>query len=341
MATIYDVAREARVSLSTVSNVLNNGPRPVRPETRARILEVMKRLDYQPSAVARGLARQRTYNLGILFGVIESSAIVINAYSAAILQGVLTAAAERDYNITHLRMPSPSGEHALSPFRDRRTDGFLVVAPPLDSALIPALASLEIPLVAVSWPPEWQSVPSVDTDDVYGARLAMQHLLDLGHRRIAHIAGHPNLISAITRKSIYTRCLSEAGIALRPEYLLPGTYSTESGYAGARQLLALPEPPTAIFAGNDEIAFGVLEAAHDQGVSIPERLSVVGVDDRPQAMYMTPPLTTLRQPFVQMGEEAARLLIQCIEGSAVPTPPHLFRPELVVRGSTAPLGAFK
>ncbi|HLK57545.1 MAG TPA: LacI family DNA-binding transcriptional regulator [Chthonomonadaceae bacterium] len=338
MATIYDVAKEAGVALSTVSNVLNNGPRPVRPETRARVLETMKRLNYHPSAVARGLARQRTHNLGILFGVVESSAIVINAYSAAILQGVLTAAAEQDYNITHLRVPSPARENALASFRDRRTDGFLVVAPPLDSELIPSLVSLEIPLVAVSWPPEWQPVPSVDVDDVHGAQLIMRHLLELGHRRIAHIAGHPNLISAITRRNIYLQCMAEAGIEPPPEYVQPGLYATEAGYEGARRLLTLPAPPTAIFAGNDEIAFGVLEAARERGVAIPERLSVVGVDDRPPAAYMTPPLTTLRPPFVQMGEEAARLLIQCVEGNPVDATMRLFQPELVVRGSTAPPG---
>ena len=338
MATIYDVAKEFGFALSTVSNVLNNGPRPVRPETRKRILETMKRLDYHPSAVARGLARQRTHNLGILFGVVESSAIVINAYSAAILQGVLTAAAELDYNITHLRAPSPTREHSLSQFRDRRTDGFLVVAPPMDSVLIPALAALDIPLVAVSWPPEWQSVPSVDVDDVYGTRLIMQHLLEFGHQRIAHIGGHPNLISAITRREIYLQCLAEAGIEARSEYVLPGFYSTDAGYEGARRLLALPEPPTAIFAGNDEIAEGVLDAARELGVSVPERLSVVGVDDRPLAAYMTPPLTTLRPPFVRMGEEAARLLIRCVEGDSAPATAHLFQPELIVRGSTAPPG---
>ncbi|HEX5324909.1 MAG TPA: LacI family DNA-binding transcriptional regulator [Capsulimonadaceae bacterium] len=335
MPTIYDVAKESGFALSTVSNVLNNGPRPVRSETRRRILETIKRLDYHPNAVARGLARQRTHNLGIVFGVVESSAIVINAYSAAVLQGVLTAAAETGYNITHLTMPWRKMEQSISPFRDRRTDGILAVAPPTDSDLIPTLASLGIPLIAISWPPERGGVPSVDIDDDYGTHLVMRHLLGLGHRRIAHIMGHPNLISAKTRREIYLQCLKDADIVHDPQYLVSGLYATESGYQHARALLSLPKPPTAIFAGNDEIAFGVLEAARDMAVRVPEQLSVIGVDDRPLAAVMTPPLTTLKQPFVPMGEEAVRLLIQVVEGKPVPAETQFFKPELVIRASTA------
>jgi LacI family transcriptional regulator len=336
MATIYDVAKEAGVSLSTVSNVLNNGPRPVRPETRKRILEAVRRLDYHPSAVARGLARQRTNTLGIFFSVVESSAIVMNAYSAAILQGALAAAADTGYNITHLTTPWRDAEHSIAPFRDRRIDGVLVVAPLTDSDMMPALTALELPVVAVSWPPERGGVPSVDIDDVCGTRLLMQHLLDLGHRRIGHITGHPNLISASTRQQVYQQCLAEVGIVLRPDYVVSGLYSSEAGYANACRLLTLPDPPTAIFAGNDEIAYGVLEAARAMGIAVPGRLSVVGVDDRPQSALMTPPLTTLRQPFDKVGEEATRLLIQRVAGKPVPAMRHLFTPELVVRGSTAP-----
>lgn len=335
MATIYDVARVSGFSLSTVSNVLNDGPRPVRPETRERILEVVRSLDYHPSAVARGLARRRTRTIGILFGVVESSAIVINAYSATVLQGVLTASAQMGYDVTHLTTAWHGAEKSLSAFRDRRTDGVLVVAPPTDSDLMPALSSLGIPLVAVSWPPECGNVPSVDTDDVAGANLIMDHLLGLGHRRVAHLMGHANLISAVTRRDVYRQRLRAAGIEARAEYVLPGTYSSEAGYANARKVLALPEPPTAIFAGNDEIAFGVLDAAREMGIAVPKRLSVVGVDDRPQAAVLTPPLTTLRQPFERIGEEAARLLIRRVDGGPVPATTHLFAPELVVRGSTA------
>lgn len=337
MATIYDVAKASGVSLATVSNVINNGSRPVRPETRQRILDAIERLDYHPSAVARGLARQRTRTIGILFGVVESSAIVINAYSAAILQAVLAEAAETGYDVTHLTAPWRGAAESLRAFRDGRTDGNVIVAPPFDSDILPALVSLGLPLVAVSAPPS--GVPSVDVDDAAGARLAMGHLLSLGHRRIAHICGPLNLPSALVRREGYALALREAGIALQEEYLVPGSYRPEEGYAATRRLLALPEPPTAIFAANDEIALGVLEAAREMGVSIPGRLSLVGVDDRPVSALLTPPLTTVRQPFEEIGRRATRLLVEAIGGASPAATAELFLPHLVVRGSTtvAPL----
>lgn len=337
MSTIYDVAKESGFSLATVSNVLNDGPKPVRAETRQRILATMRRLDYHPSAMARGLARQRTHTLGIVFGVVEPTDILLNAYSAAVLQGVLTAAAATRYNVTHYTNRWRDAERSLIDYRDRRSDGLIIVAPPTDSDMIPALHSLSLPLVAVSWPSEQKSdVVSVDADDRFGATEAMRHLLDLGHRRIAHLMGHGNLMSAVTRHHIYRRMLGEAGITPTPEYILPGQYSTESGRENALRLLRLPNRPTAIFAGNDEIAYGVLEAARELGIHIPEDLSLVGYDDRPLSSLVTPRLTTVRQPFIPIGEKATRLLVQRIEGEEIAPITHWLTPELVVRESTAP-----
>lgn len=334
MATIYDVARASGVSLATVSNVINNGARPVKPETRQRILDAIEKLDYHPSAVARGLARQKTHSIGILFGVVESSAIVINAYSAAILQAALAEASDAGYNVTHLTTPWRGAAASLRAFRDGRTDGLLVVAPPSDSDLLPALASLGVPLVAVSAPIGLAPVPSVDVDDDHGTRLAMEHLLSLGHRRIAHICGPENLPSAVVRREGYLRAMRGAGLPIREEYIVPGAYRPEEGYVGTRSLMTLDEPPSAIFAANDEIAFGVLEAARELGISIPGRLSLIGVDDRPVSAMLTPPLTTIHQPFEAIGRHAARMLVDAIEGAGHPPGEARFAPTLVVRGST-------
>jgi DNA-binding LacI/PurR family transcriptional regulator len=336
MPTIYDVAKESGFSLATVSNVLNDGPRPVKAETRQRILATVRRLNYHPSAMARGLARRRTHTLGILFGVVEPSAVVLNSYSADVLQGVLTAAAATGYNVTHYTNRWRDAEHSLAEFRDQRSDGLIVVAPTTDSDMMPTLATLDLPLVAVSWPSERGGVPSVDADDRAGTRQAVQHLLDLGHRRIAHLMGHSNLISATTRCDTFLEVLREAGIAPEPGFVLPGEYSVEAGRENARRLLALPSPPTAIFAGNDEIALGVMEAARERGVRIPEDLSLVGYDDRPVSALLSPRLTTVRQPFVRIGEYATHLLLRRIKGEAVAPETHRLTPELIVRDSTAP-----
>jgi len=336
MATIYDVAKESGFSLATVSNVLNGGPKPVRAETRERILATVRRLNYHPSAVARGLARRRTNTLGILFGVVEPSAVVLNAYSASVLQGVLTAASAAGYNVTHYTEPWKDAAHSAAAYRDRRTDGLIVVAPPTDSDLMPTLAALDLPLVAVSWPTDVVPVPAVDADDQHGARLAMEHLLGLGHTRVAHLMGHDCLLSARVRREVYEEVLWEKGITPRPGYLLPGHYSQESGYENGRRLLALPEPPTAVFAGNDEIAYGLIEAAREKGVAVPAQLSIVGVDDRPPSALMTPPLTTVRQPFFEIAEEATRLLLRRIAGDKVAPGTRLLPPSLIVRATTAP-----
>ncbi len=336
MSTIYDVAKESGFSLSTISNVLNNGPRPVRAETRQRILATMRRLNYHPSAMARGLARRRTHTIGILFGVVEPSAVVLNAYSADVLQGVLTAAAATGYNVTHYTNRWLDAEQSLSDFRDQRSDGLIVVAPPIDSDLMPALASLDLPLVAVSWPSGLVEVPSVDADDRVGTRLIVQHLLDLGHRRIAHLMGHGNLISALIRRDVFLEMMSAAGIGGDSALVLPGRYSAETGHQNARKLLTMPNPPTAIFAGNDEIAIGVLEAARELGVRIPDDLSLVGYDDRPISALLTPRLTTVKQPFVRIGEHATRLLLERIDQKEVAPITHWLTPELVIRDSTGP-----
>ncbi|RYG45098.1 LacI family transcriptional regulator [bacterium] len=336
MATIYDVAQESGCSPATVSNVINNGTRPVRPETRNRILAAVEKLNYHPNAVARGLARQKTHTLGILFGVVESSEIVINAYSAAILQAVLAVAAETGYNVTHLTAPWRGADRSLAAFRDGRTDGILVVAPPTDSDLLPALASLGHPLVSVSGSQNVPGVPCIDVDDADGGRVLMDHLIGLGHRRIAHITGHPNLLSAEKRKQAYLDALSHNGIPFREDYLREGYYSPESGFENGKILLNQAEPPTAIFAGNDEIAFGVLEAAHKLSIAVPGWLSVAAVDDRPLASLIRPSLTTLHQPFDVVGREAARLLIRLIDGDRTVPDTLTFHPELVIRDSTAP-----
>jgi len=322
--------------LATISNVVNNGGRPVKPETREKILETIQRLNYYPNAIARGLARQRTHTLGIIFGVVEASEIILNDYTLAILQAVLSVSAVKGYNVTHITERWQDSKSSPLSFRDGRTDGFLVVAPPTDSGLMTMLGSLEIPLVAVSWSEKMSTIPSVDVDDQVGAQLLMDHLLDLGHRRIAHITGHQNLVSSQVRERVYRHSLNAAGIELDADYLRAGRYSPKDGYEQTKKLFELAAPPTAIFAANDEIAFGVYDAASEMGIEIPRRLSLVGVDDRSMASMFRPALTTIKQPFDEVGKAATHLLIRRIEGEEISSETHLFKPSLVKRDSTAP-----
>ena len=335
MPTIRDVARESGVSVATVSYVLNDGPRPVRAETRQRVLDVMRRLDYHPNAVARGLARRRMNTLGVLFGSVEP-AVVTNPYAIGVLQGVLTMAASCGFDVSLFTQPWRGARRSAAAFRDRRTDGVLLIAPLLDSDMVSGLAALGRPLVVVSARADEHGVTSVGVDDARGARLATEFLLGLGHTRIAHLKGDPRQASTLLRGDAFSAAMAAASVAVRDEYVVTCNYDPGQSYAATKALLALPQPPTAIFAGNDAMALAALEAARDVRVSVPHDISIVGFDDIAAASQVTPPLTTVRQPLSQIGEEATRLLIACVEGKPVPATAHVLEPELIARGSAAP-----
>lgn len=343
MATIRDVARESGVSVATVSYVLNNGPRPVKAETRERVLAAMHRLDYHPNAMARGLVRRRLHTIGVLFGQIET-AVVTNPYAATILQGVLSAAADLDYNVTIFPKAWEDARRSTPPLRDRRTDGVLIVAPLSESDMVPGVAALKIPLVVLSANCEQYGIPYVDVDNRHGGRVAAEFLLSLGHRRIAHIHGGDQHDSAPMRREGFAGALCEAGVPLPPEFVISADYSGEMVAEAIQTLMALPpnQRPTAVFLGNDMMAMRALEITRGLGIRVPDDLSILGFDDIPLASAMTPPLSTIRQPLAEIGKQATRLLIQQIERGGSLTPDdrmplgHLMEPTVVPRETTAP-----
>jgi DNA-binding LacI/PurR family transcriptional regulator len=337
MSTIHDVARESGVSITTVSMVLNNGSRPVSAEARRRVLEAARALNYTPNANARSLVSRRVRALGVIVGFNTRSLLLSNPYISAVLQGILDAATELDYNVNIYTRPWRNAEQDASAFRDGRADGVLLVAPIMGTDMVSGLSSLGIPLVVASAASMCEGVPSLDIDNVQGARLAAQHLLSLGHTRIAHLMGNLNQTNVIERRDAFCAALGEAGVNIPPAYLVAGQYNRESGKENAEHLLSLPEPPSAIFAGNDVLALAALEAARERGISVPHELSIIGFDDIPEAAMVTPPLTTIRQPLTEVGDRATRLLVDIIEGRPSAPAAHLLQPTLVVRGTTAPI----
>jgi LacI family transcriptional regulator len=330
--TLTDVAKLAGVSKMSASCVLN-GSRSntkVSEATRERIRRAAAELKYRPNAVARGLARGRMNTLGVLL-MIEGVTpdIFSNFYAAGILQGVMMSANAGGYNVTLFSQPKAF-------VNDRRTDGLLLVAPPIDSPIVTDYAAEGIPLVTIAARAEDHGVPTVDVNNELGARLAMEHLLSLGHRRIAHLRGKEHQWDAQIRLGTFLGVLHEAGIATPPEYVMPTNFIKEWAYDATCKLLTLPEPPTAIFACNDALAKAAIIAARDEGVSVPEQLSVVGFDGEPSTWELGPPPTTVKQPLVQMGGLAANMLISRITGEEIPKETHLLAPELVVRWSTGP-----
>jgi DNA-binding LacI/PurR family transcriptional regulator len=322
-----DVGRLAGVSHQTVSRVIN-GSASVRPETRDRVLQAMRELGYRPNPVARALATGRSNTIGVV-------SFDTTLYGpASTMLGIERAAHEAGYFtiIASLKALNRSSvPEAIERLRLHGVDGILVIAPQEESADAAAHAPVgEIPLVAVESGPA-AGVPVISIDQLAGAVAATRHLLDLGHETVWHIAGPSNFLEAQRRLEGWRSELERAGAPV-PEPLV-GDWSARAGYEHGRALSRDPAV-TAIFAANDQMALGALRALHESGRKLPSEVSLVGFDDIPEAPYFTPPLTTVRQDFDEMGSRSVRLLLRMMAGKRARSGTSV-RPELLVRSSTA------
>jgi DNA-binding LacI/PurR family transcriptional regulator len=333
-AVMSDVAQLAGVSHQTVSRVLHDSP-AVRPETRARVLEAMKELDYRPNSAARALVTGRTKTLGVI-----SFDTTLYGPASTVL-GIERAAHDAGYFIIIVSLRSLTRESvrgALDRLRDQGVDGILVIAPQETAA--DALRDLPpgVPVVAAEAGPD-DAIPVATVDQIAGARLATEHLLRLGHQTVFHLAGPLDFLEACERVEGWSETLRRAGVAALPKPLI-GDWSAESGYDLGRRLLHEHPEVTAIFAANDPMALGLLRAIHEAGRDVPGDVSVVGFDDVPEAAFFGPPLTTVRQDFDEIGRRALGLLLEHLDAPSAPatTTPRrvIVDPELVVRASTAP-----
>jgi DNA-binding LacI/PurR family transcriptional regulator len=321
-----DVAKLAGVSLQTVSRVINDRPN-VRTATRERVQEAMRKLEYRPNSVARALVTGRSRTLGVV-----SFDTTLHG-PASTLFGIERAAHDAGYfvSIVSLRSLEPSSViSAVERLRDQGVDGILVIAP--KESATQALLHLpeDVPVVAAEAGPD-SSVPLVAVDQVAGARLATEHLLELGHRTVWHVSGPPDWLEAQDRQRGWRATLEAAGIPAPP--VLAGDWSPRSGHELGVQLAANPDV-TAVFVANDQMALGLLRSLHEAGRRIPGDISVVGFDDIPEAAYFTPPLTTVRQNFNEMGRRSLLLLLDQIESGVRSPVRETVAPELIARAST-------
>jgi DNA-binding LacI/PurR family transcriptional regulator len=327
-AVMTDVAKLAGVSHQTVSRVIN-GSSQVRPATRERVLAAMRELDYRPNSAARALVTGRSRTLGVV-------SFDTTLYGpASTLYAIERAAHDADYFIMTVSLEALDRASVLSAverLRMQGVDGILVIAP-LEGAG-EALVALprDLPLVAVEAGPA-DALPVVAVDQFAGAALATRHLLDLGHPTVTHIAGPADFLEAAQRIDGWRATLEAAGADAPP--VIVGDWSPRSGYEAGRELLRAGRV-SAIFVANDQMALGVLRALHEAGLEIPRQVSVVGFDDIPEAQYYTPPLTTVRQDFAEIGHRSVQLMLAMMgsEGEGPPSPP-LVAPELIFRSSTA------
>ncbi len=329
-AVMADVGRLAGVSHQTVSRVIN-GSRHVSPATRERVLEAMRELGYRPNSAARALVTGRSRTLGVV-------SFDTTLYGpASTLFGIERAAHQAGYFIiiASLRaLDRASVVEAVDRLRVQGVEGIMVIVSEETAAQALLEAQIDLPLVAVEAGPE-RAIPVVAVDQRLGATMATRHLLDLGHPAVHHVTGPPGSLEARLRTEGWRATLQDAGALVPPPLI--GDWSARTGYhLGCR--LARETDVSAVFVSNDQMALGLLRAMHEAGRRIPDELSVVGFDDIPEAPYFTPPLTTVRQDFGEVGSRSLRVLVDTIanlaDGGTAPTG-SLIAPELVPRASTA------
>jgi len=306
-STITDVAKQAGVSMKTVSRVLNNEPN-VAKKTRERVLEAAKALRYSPNLAARGLASSKSYLLALLYDNPSPN------YIANVQKGAIDACRDSGYHLVvePVNMSEANVGEAVDLLLERLPVDGIILTPPLsdDKDVIAILKRLKIPYIPVAPSVEDADVSSVKMDDVQAAYEMTEFLIRKGHRKLGFIKGHPEHSATNLRYLGYIKAMEAVGLALNMEWVVEGDFSFKSGVDAAEKLLGLSDRPTAIFASNDDMAAGGVSVASRLGISVPKDLSVGGFDDTPLAKILFPQLTTIKQPIYEMGHRAANLLIK-------------------------------
>jgi len=304
--TLVEIARVADVSVSTVSRALSNGNYPLKDETRQRILKLAKEMGYQPNLVARSLQSNRSHLVGVIVDRMQSP------FAAATVQGIQDGLRNAGYTISiaYSNRDQNLAIEAIQTFYRHQVAGLVILNSWLHTYNDPILSLQDRPFVFVNRVFSNCMGNCVGPGDRYGAQLATQHLVDLGHRRIGYINGMADWIEAQNRLTGYRDVLEKHDLPVDEALIRQGDWGVDSGYKATQELLALENRPTAIFASNDIMALGAIYAIHEAGLEIPADVAIVGYDDRDFAAWIRPGLTTIRMPSYEMGQAAARLLMK-------------------------------
>lgn len=331
--TIYDVAREAGVSMATVSRVVNNNPN-VKPQTRKKVYEAIEKLGYRPNAVARGLASKRTTTVGVVIPDISNSVF------AEVARGVEDIANMYHYNIILCNADKKKDKEirVINALLEKQVDGLLFMGGVVTQDHLEAFRSSSVPVVLCGTVSEEEPLPSVDIDHEQAAYDAVSHLIAQGHREIAMIGvtledpthGYASYMG-------YKRAMEEANIPLSDERIRIGNFRYSSGMEAMNYFLQSDHPPTAVFAASDEMAIGAIHAAQDQGWQVPEQISIIGLNNIPMASMVRPLLTTVAQPMYDIGAVSMRLLTKLMNKEKVEEANVILPHELIVRRSVASL----
>jgi DNA-binding LacI/PurR family transcriptional regulator len=323
--TIQDVANAAGVSPSTISRALADSPR-VKLETRRRVQQLAQEMGYMPSAIARGLATRRTHKLGVVVLALA------DPFVSELVSYIDQVACQHGYSLL-LSSCGDDPQRELAAFnllRQQRVDAVIVADPSVPERFVPSMKNGESPVVLIN---KKHYPHSVATDNLAAATLAVNHLLDLGHTRLAYIGSSKNKVESQERLTGYQQTLTQRGMPVDPSLIVEGDGGCQGGWQGAAKLLRLPEPPTAIFCFDDLTAMGAMGAIQATGLSVPGDISVVGCDDIALGQYLSPPLTTVAQYKDQLARLSVEMALSLLHAEQ-PMPNQLLPARLVLRGST-------
>ncbi|TCI24291.1 LacI family transcriptional regulator [Exiguobacterium sp. SH3S2] len=335
MGTIYDLAKKTGFSITTVSKALNNY-KDVNEKTRAKILKAAAEMDYLPNAHAQSLSTKKSWAIGVMFS--EANEVGMkHPFFNGIIESFRHATEEQGYDLMFASRNLRNRDMSyLEHFKHRAVDGIVVICSDRMDEQVQELMQSDIPIVVVDMDSADCSV--VYSDNIAGARLAVNHLYELGHRKIAHIAGDRTIDAGATRIKGYELAMQALDLPIEPGYLInAGFFSVEEGKQAMEKLLQLETPPTAVFVAGDQMAIGAIEAVHEHGLRVPEDISIIGYDDIDMIKYITPKLTTIRQDTDEIGEAAAELLIEQMTAKERLTERRVIPVKLIERLSCAPV----
>jgi len=328
--TIYDVAREANVSMATVSRVVNGNPN-VKPSTRKKVQEVIERLGYRPNAVARGLASKKTTTVGVIIPDIS------NTYFAELARGIEDIATMYKYNIllSNSDQIKEKEFHLLNTMLAKQVDGIVFMGGNITEEHVKEFEKSQVPIVLAGSIDKTGKIPSVNIDYEQASYEATKFFIDNGHKRIAFVTGPlQEPINSLKKLAGYKKALEEAGIPYDENYVVEGDYTYESGLECVERLLELAEKPTAIAVGTDEMAIGVVHGLQDNGFRIPEDVEIISTDNTRLSLMVRPQLTSIVQPLYDIGAVAMRLLTKYMNKEEVTDHVVILPHRMEIRNST-------
>lgn len=330
--TLKDIARKLNISVSTVSYALNGGSRTVPENVKQAIVEVAREMNYRPNRVARQMITGRSNVIGIVPPEMYDD-LFLSPYLQLALNGITNEAGHLHQDLLiYTRYNETDGDLMADTIIDGRVDGVIFIAPHVGQSALARIAESHLPCVAVGGV-QRSGVPTFQVDNEKGIGQLVRHLIGLGHKRIAHIAGRLNHDDALVRLRAYQNAMAQAGIKAKDEWVVKGGFEIQGGTDAMHELLDLAERPTAVCCANDEMAIGALRAAQARGLKVPEDISITGFDMTPSSGAVSPSITTARQPIAELGAAAMRAVFRLIEGGERPES-EVFPAELFVRGST-------